>query len=122
MTTGCQTTVKNVESKPAPYLLHESSQWRQAIKRKQTVEESGGLIQSLTKMVAIPSLFFAELIATPQAEYELEKFRKGELNSRATIHRNDSTATRQLLDGKYYQELTQFLIEQMAEWYGGQIP
>ncbi|MCW9000021.1 MAG: hypothetical protein OQK04_15025 [Kangiellaceae bacterium] len=107
---------------PAPYLLHESSKWRQAIKQKRYPEESSGFIQTLTKAIAVPSLFLAELIASPEAEKELENFRKGATDSRTSIHRNNSKATQQLLNGKYYQELSSFLIAQMAKWYGGQIP
>ena len=81
--------------------------------------------QLATRSVKLPATFtiyIAELLASEDAARELFKFRTGEHDDEPSIYQKDSAGVKELLAGSYYQALSQFLIQQMADWYGGQIP
>jgi hypothetical protein len=80
------------------------------------------LTNSVIKASAHISIFSAELIASDAAEKELTKFRTGNHQGNPKVFSNDSVATKELFNGTYYQELTDHLVEELANWYKGKIP
>ncbi|NNJ72499.1 MAG: hypothetical protein HKP09_04890 [Enterobacterales bacterium] len=76
----------------------------------------------LVKISAYLTIPIGEILATDVAEQELALFRTGEHDSRPIFFDHQSQATKELLEGRYYQELTVYLIDAMARWYGGHIP
>ncbi len=81
--------------------------------------------QIATRSVKLPATFtiyVAELLASEDAARELNKFRTGKHDDQPALYGQNSTGVKELLAGSYYQALSQFLIQQMADWYGGSIP
>lgn len=76
----------------------------------------------ISKISAHISIFAAELIASDLAKKELYKFRTGKHNGSPSYYRHHSQGQKELFDGPYYQELTDHLISQLADWYQGEIP
>jgi len=93
---------------------------------KRPTENKTNLINKLftcaTKASAHITIFSAELIATDAAEKELEQFRKGSHDGLPTNYSESSDGTKELLQGDYYRELTDHLVEELAKWYGKKIP
>ena len=80
------------------------------------------LITGLIKFTAHITIPIAEIIASEAASVELNKFRTGDHDGLPVIYGPTHEATRELLEGTYYQELTSYLIDAMDRWYGGKIP
>ncbi len=93
---------------------------------KKETNDKKGLFSSITngvvKASAHISIFSAELIASDAAEKELTKFRTGNHQGSPEVFSNNSVATKELFNGRYYQELNDHLIEELANWYKGKIP
>jgi len=78
-----------------------------------------------TQSVKAPAsftIYFAEIFASEDAEFELAQFRTGEHNDIPSIYGENTEGLKELVAGSYYQELSEFLIAQMADWYDGTIP
>jgi len=73
----------------------------------------------LSAHITIP---VAEVIASDSATRELHAFRTGEHDGTPIVYAKNSQGVSELLEANYYQELTDFLIDEMALWYGGNIP
>ena len=100
-----------IESSPVQNKLQDSNQ-----------KDTDTLLELIIKASAHLTLFTAELFASDAAEKELEKFRTGKHDDLPVLFTVDSAESVELLEGKYYRELTSHLTEQLAEWYGGRIP
>lgn len=82
----------------------------------------GSLTEETIKASAHISIYTAEIFASDAAEKELNKFRTGEHDGTPTIFSETSIESKELFEGKYYQELTEHLVKEMAKWYQGKIP
>jgi len=101
---------------------NNSTAWQSTVKAENKQRAINRIASGLIRIPAHISIFSAELIASEAAEKELEKFRRGEHDGAPIEFAIDSPATKELLAGRYYQELTQHLIKETARWYGGKIP
>ncbi len=88
----------------------------------QPSEKSVTFFTGLVMLSAQLTLPVAELIASDDAANELRLFRTGQHDGLPIVFRANSQATVELLRGVYYQELSDYLITAMTEWYGGKIP
>lgn len=103
---------------------------RQVTSQSDSNTSATGKSQSFSNKVATQSvkapasftIYLAEIIASEDAEAELIFFRTGEHNDIPSVYEQDSEGLKELVAGNYYQELSAFLISQMAIWYGGTIP
>lgn len=82
----------------------------------------GSLVEGTIKTSAHISIYTAEIFASDAAEKELNKFRTGNHDGTPAIFSETSVESVELFKGKYYLELTEHLVEQMAKWYQGKIP
>jgi hypothetical protein len=82
----------------------------------------GPLTEEAIKASAHVSIYTAEIFASDAAEKELKKFRSGEHDGTPAIFSENSIQSKELFEGKYYQELTDHLVTEIAKWYQGKIP
>ena len=78
-----------------------------------------------TQSVKAPAsftIYLAEIFASEDAETELRRFRTGEHDDTPSVYNQNSRGLKELVAGNYYIELSNFLISQMANWYGETIP
>lgn len=80
------------------------------------------LAEETIKASAHISIYTAEIFASDAAEKELNKFRTGEHDGTPAVFSETSIESEELFEGKYYQELNEHLVEEMAKWYQGKIP
>ena len=80
------------------------------------------LLTSIVQLSAHVTIPVAEVIASDAATKELKAFRTGRHDGLPSIYADNSDGMRELLEGNYYQELSEYLIDNMAKWYGGHIP
>lgn len=101
-----QTKLMINELRFASYKPRQTSSWLSAIARSS----------------ACVSLYLAEIIASQPAEFELTQFRRGDNVHAVNLYLADSQALQELLAGDYYQELVDYLVLALADWYQGKIP
>lgn len=87
-----------------------------------TDDAHNSFFTGIIKFSAHITIPLAEIIASDAAAIELNKFRTGEHDGLPILYTPTDQATKELLQGAYYQELTQYLIAAMNRWYGGKIP
>ena len=80
------------------------------------------LLTSIVQLSAHLTIPVAEVIASDAASIELNAFRTGQHDGIPSIYAHNSEGVSELLAGNYYQELSGYLIDNMANWYGGYIP
>ena len=80
------------------------------------------LVNNATKASARLNLYLAEFIASESAKNHLNQFRLGKHDGSPKIYTSESQQTKELFHGHYYQELTEHLVEEVANWYGNKIP
>jgi len=80
------------------------------------------LVTNAVKISAHITINTAELIASEAAEKELNKFRKGEHDGSPVVYSELSSETRELFEGAYYKQLNEHLMNELIQWYGGEIP
>ena len=80
------------------------------------------LTTNAVKISAYITIYTAEIVASDAAEKELKKFRTGEHNGNPALYLETSDETHELFEGDYYQQLSQYLMSELAAWYGGEIP
>ena len=109
---------------PAPLIQNDLSNSKLVITNTQAHNEGSfkSFANEVIKLSAHISIYSAELFASDAAEKELNKFRTGEHQGLPAIFSAGSIGSKELFEGKYYQQLTHHLVEELAKWYQGKIP
>lgn len=84
--------------------------------------EKSRWLSAVARHSACVTLWAAEVIASEDAEKTLMNFRTGEHSGLPQVFEYDSLAMKELMNASYYQQLVDYLVRALADWYQGKIP
>lgn len=101
---------------------HKLSLVRSLRDKARAFPEKSHWLSAVAKHSACITLWTAEIIASEDAEKTLMNFRTGEHNGLPQVFEHDSLAMKELMKASYYQQVIDYLVRALADWYQGEIP